>query len=120
MKKGWSVTYVDLTDQRRGIDRVIERTDERMTVEYKVEYKAKKTGNVYIETVSVNSPFKQGWAWTCQADRILYTVIGDDSYVLWVRPKEIKKCIPYWTVHYRTVKCINRDYWGEGILVPID
>ncbi len=118
-KKGWSVTYVNLTDQRRGIDRVIERPDELTTVEYKVDYKAEKTGNAYIETVSVSRPFKLGWVKTCQADWILYTVIGPESSVLWLRPDELLKNLSEWQETCRTVRCQNINYWGEGVLVPL-
>ncbi|SRR5258708_7816749 len=119
MKKGWSVTYVNLIDQRRGIDRVIEKPNELMTVEYKVDYRAAKTGNAYIETVSISKPFKFGWVHTCKADWILYTVIGDKSTVLWLRPEALLKNLPEWEKSYKTVRCQNRDYYGEGVLVSL-
>ncbi len=119
MKRGWSVTHVRLADQRRGIDRIIEKPNELTTVEYKVDYKAEKTGNAYIEIVSVSRPFKLGWVHTCQADWILYTVISDKSSVIWIRPEVLRAMVREWAGLYRKAKCQNIDYYGEGLLVPL-
>jgi len=63
-------------EQRRGIDRIFthRQTGRRLTVEYKTDYKAAHTGNAFVETVSVDTAGKAGWAYSSAADYLIYYV----------------------------------------------
>ena len=72
-------------EQRQGIDRWFSdrRRPRTLAVEYKTDHTAARTGNAFIETISVDSEQKAGWAFTSQADLLLYYVPGRDQvYVL--------------------------------------
>lgn len=66
-------------EQQRGIDRhFTERaTGKRLRVEYKTDYMAHRTGNAFIETVSVDAASKPGWAYRSEADVLIYFVVHD-------------------------------------------
>lgn len=112
-------------DQRRGIDRYF--TDKRNNKTYSIQYKsdetAARTGNAFVETVSVDTNNVPGWAYTCQADFIVYYVVGSGpAYV--IRPKSIKSKLPGWLKKYPTRSIPNRGrgkhYNTIGLLVPLD
>jgi hypothetical protein len=65
-------------EQRQGIDRHFHhlKSHQEFTVEYKTDSLASRTGNAFIETVSVDTEQKAGWAFTSQADMLLYYVPG--------------------------------------------
>ena len=47
----------DIKYQQSGIDRVVTRSDGSViTIEYKFDIAAKRTGNLFFETISNNSP----------------------------------------------------------------
>jgi hypothetical protein len=61
--------------QRSGIDRVLTKPDGTMlTVEYKVDATAKRTGNLFFETVSNDARNSPGWGWSSQADYIIFLI----------------------------------------------
>lgn len=106
--------------QRMGIDRVFTRR--RDGREWKVEYKADKTaartGNTFVETVSVDTRNKLGWAYTCQADFIMYYIVGRGPlYIL--RPRDIKGKIGNWQRRYPQRRIPNNGYHTVGVLVPL-
>ena len=69
--------------QRRGIDRWFRTTTRRLAVEYKTDHTAARTGNAFVETVSVDTAHKPGWAYTSQADYLVYYIPPDGLvYVL--------------------------------------
>lgn len=105
--------------QRAGIDRILTgHGGRRLTIEYKTDYKGDKTGNCYIETLSVSVSNKKGWAYTSTADRILY-LMADSGTVYCLEPDEVRKLIDKWIEKYRTVRVYNQNYYGEGVLVPV-
>jgi hypothetical protein len=65
--------------ERQGIDRLfLDRANNDVcTVQYKCDWKAGKTGNAFVETVSVDRQGKKGWAYTSQADRLIYYIPSD-------------------------------------------
>ena len=67
------ISAVDRTSQRRGIDRVwFDVNDDRTwTVEYKADSLAGKTGNAFIETISVDTEQRPGWAYSSQAQMLV-------------------------------------------------
>ena len=106
--------------ERRGIDRWFNDGQRHLAIEYKTDTLADKTRNAYIETVSVSKPdkTKKGWVYTCQADILLYYVIGDEA-VYTLDPKVLLKKVPHWQNIYPTRTCKNKGYEGKGILVPL-
>jgi hypothetical protein len=112
-------------DQRRGIDRYF--TDRRNGKTYSIQYKsdetAARTGNAFVETVSVDRDSVPGWAHTCQADFIVYYVVGcGPAYV--IRPGSIKKKLPEWAKKYPSRSIPNKGYGRKGyntigLLVPL-
>jgi len=87
-------------------------------VEYKADYIGHRTGNAYVETVSVASENKPGWVYTSQADVLIYWVVGNGQ-VIAVSPKQLREKLPGWEVHYHTIQARNETYYGAGVLVPI-
>lgn len=112
-------------DQRRGIDRYF--TDRRNGKTYSIQYKsdetAARTGNAFVETVSVDTNNTPGWAHTCQADFIVYYVVGrGPAYV--VRPSAIKKKLTDWAKKYPCRSIPNKGHGRKryntiGLLVPL-
>ena len=70
--------------QRQGIDRLFTSisTGEVDTVEYKADSLAGKTGNAFIETVSVDTANKPGWAVASEAKYLVYLVT--DPQTIWL------------------------------------
>jgi len=88
-------------------------------VEYKTDHTAARTGNAFIETISVDSEQKAGWAFTSQADVVLYYVPGRDQvYVL--RTTAVRSRLPFWLQACEVRQVPNDGYHTHGLLVPLD
>lgn len=70
----FEIEQVDIEWQRRGVDRFFTaRSDgRRWSVEYKADHRTVETGNVFIETVSVDTKDILGWAYTSCAQKLVY------------------------------------------------
>lgn len=111
----------DREEERRGIDRWF--TDKRNGSTYAIQYKADttaaRTGNAFVETVSVDTKNIPGWAYTCEADFIIYYVVGcGPAYV--IRPVEIRKRLGSWEREFESRAIPNQGYNTVGLLVPLD
>lgn len=107
--------------QRRGIDRIFahRRTGKRLSVEYKTDYRAAQTGNAFVETVSVDTAGKAGWAHSSKADYLIYYVPGDG--LIYVLPLELlRRELPRWVRQYPLRAAQNEGYATHGVLVPLD
>ena len=107
------------TDQeRRGIDRVATHhlSGQVITLQYKTDTRAHRTGNAFIETLSV-APHKPGWAVSCVADYLCYWAVGGGLYIC--PPSAIKDTLPQWRDLYPARRVPNRGYETEGLLVPL-
>lgn len=106
--------------QRHGIDRIFTRktNGDEFSVEYKADATASRTGNAFVETVSVDTQNKPGWAYYCKATFIIYYInsIGP-IYVL--RTSKLKQALPEWERKYRSVAVPNDGYKTIGLLVPL-
>ena len=80
---------------------------------------ASKTGNIFVETISVDSGSrpKRGWSYTSQA-RWLYYYLPDDGLVYLVRMKDLREKLILWELMYQSRKCKNDGYCSHGLLVP--
>lgn len=130
--KRYDIDPVDGKQQRQGIDRIwTHKGDGReYTVEYKTDSRTAETGNVFIETMSVDTEEKLGWAYTSKAQLLVYyvpqceTAYTGTAYI--VEMTKIKKLLPKWSKAYkdRVVSVPNGDengvnYHTWGILVPL-
>src|SRR5689334_20898516 len=70
----YQIWHATPAGQRQGIDRwFTDRiTGDRFSVDYKADWRAHETRRAFIETISVDSTGKAGWAYTSKADWIYY------------------------------------------------
>ena len=105
---------------RRGIDRTFTHRGTHITVsvQYKTDWKAAKTGNAFIETVSVDRDGVRGWAYTCLAQRIYYFVPPRNE-IYQLDTTTLKRHLPEWENRYTTGNSINATYTTKGLKVPL-
>lgn len=118
--RGHTVSAVSREEQRQGIDRLIETPAGVMRVEYKTDYLAARTGNAFIETISVDSAGqhgKMGWALTTACDYLIYYLPETSIYVLPVYA--LRWALPGWMRTYPAKQAANHGYQTHGILVPL-
>jgi hypothetical protein len=116
----YAIQPVDREQQRRGIDRIFTRKDNGciFRIEYKTDWTASKTGNGFVETVSVDTANKSGWAHSSQADYLIYYVPGD-ALVYIIAFANLRARLHCW--HGFPLKRIpNQGYNTLGLLVPLD
>lgn len=117
------IEEVSMELQYLGIDRIFTKhsTGERFSVEYKADRRAHDTGNVFIETVSVqkgNTIEKLGWALTSTAQRLVYFIPGPNRvYILDM--VDIRDMLSKWGDTCKVATAENEGYVGKGLLVPI-
>ncbi len=117
----FTIQQVDAqTERRDGYDRVFTRKNngERLKIEYKADWQAAETHNAFIETISVYEARTPGWAYTSQADMLIYYVppLG----VIHMLPLEVVRfMLPGWKLRYREVPAPNDGYHTYGVLVPL-
>ncbi len=107
-------------DQRRGIDRYFTTRNHkrRFSVEYKTDERAARTGNAFIETISVDSSGKAGWAYTSQADYLLYYV-PETGLIYMMKMGLIREHLSSWKEEYPLRQIPNQGYHTHGLLVPL-
>jgi hypothetical protein len=108
-------TPVNRADQRRGRDRQL---TENVTVEYKTDARAQRTHNAFIETVSVDTANKPGWAYSCTATILAYYVPGDELVYVF-RPSRLRGLLPAWLSKFPVRRAQNDGYTTEGVCVPL-
>lgn len=127
-KKKWNVEiqYVSRADQRNGMDRIWTwQSGARLSVEYKADTRADETNNVFIETVSVDTANKPGWAYTSLAQYLLY-YIPPRKISYFLPMTKIKQAVQRWRKEYRNIPIPNKDKSGNhsyntwGVAVPIE
>lgn len=116
----YNIQPVDREMQRQGIDRIFTRhdNDHVFKVEYKTDWKATKTQNAFVELISVDSIGKPGWAYSSQADYLLY-YLPEDILVYVIAFGNLRNCLPAWVDKYpeRTIR--NAGYNTVGVLTPL-
>ncbi len=118
--KGYAIRPASDEEQRRGIDRAFTspKTGKVSTVEYKTDSTAARTGNAFIETVSVDAAGKMGWALTSQADILVY-FIPPLSRIIVVPFMALHWELPRWIREYPPRQAQNRGYATHGIVIPL-
>lgn len=119
----FDIARVTLEEEKRlGIDRrFVERSSgRRFTIQYKADEVAGRTGNAFVETVSVDTAGSPGWVHTCKADYIFYYVPGLAVCYIF-RPDALREQLERWEKMYRTATAANANgYKTHGVLVPLD
>jgi len=119
-ERWFNITPATATQQRRGIDRIFnDRTRDRtLRIEYKTDKTAARTHNAFVEVVSVDTENKPGWAYTSQADYLMYYIPGDDIVYV-IRFDILREQLPRWADEYETRHVKNDGYNTIGIPVPL-
>lgn len=104
--------------QRRGIDRWFRTATRRLAVEYKTDHTAARTGNAFVETVSVDTTHKPGWIYTSQADYLVY-YIPPDGLVYVLRFAVLRRELARWVALYPVRRIPNEGYHTHGLLVAL-
>lgn len=115
----FEVQPVQMNMQKLGVDRIFthRKNGQRYSIEYKTDIRCKDTGNLYIETISVDKDNKLGWAYTSTAQRIIFHIPGDK--VIFVDTLNLRDIMPKWVDKYPQAEAKNELYSGFGILVPV-
>ena len=104
-------------EQRRGIDRwfVGRKTGWPRSVEYKTDYRTGQTGNVFIETSSVDGK-RAGWAQTSEAEWLVYYVAPHTAYL--ARMAAVRDGLARWAARFPERRVYNDGYTSRGVIVP--
>lgn len=104
--------------QHAGIDRIVTRSDGSVImIEYKFDLVAKRTGNLFFETISNDKEMIPGWGWSSQAD--YWIVLIPEQEILVFKPGKLRALV--WelqkTLQKRSVP--NRGYNTVGYPIPL-
>jgi hypothetical protein len=116
----YEITEATPEQQRLGVDRFFTKRDtgETFAVEYKCDYKAGKTGNAFVETVSVDTRALPGWAYTSQSEWLIY-LIPSPLTIYAIRFDSLRAELPKWVQNYPKRSIPNKGYRTHGLLVPL-
>lgn len=116
----YQIVHTTREQQRQGIDRIFTGriNRERIAVEYKSDWTAAQTRNAFVETVSVDTENKPGWALTSHADVLVYYVppIG---MAYWIPFESLRPMVSTWQATYPVRQIPNCGYNTHGLLVPL-
>lgn len=118
--RDYVIQEATVAEQRRGIDRIFvgKRDDRRLKVEYKTDFVAHKTGNAFIETISVDTAGKRGWAYSSDADYLIYFIFED--LLVYIMPMTVvRERLALWLQRYRKKTVQNDGYQTHGVIVPL-
>lgn len=104
--------------QKAGIDRILTRPDgSEVTAEYKFDNTAKRTGNIFFETISVDREQMPGWGWSSKADYWIFLI--PDQEILVVRPEQLRNLA--WVKHneLQEKKIPNKGYNTLGVPISL-
>ena len=107
--------------QRWGIDRIwwTRAMTDRRSVQYKADWTASRTGNVFIETVSVDSQNVAGWAYTSVAQLLVYYL--PNSAIAYVAPMlAIRDAVKEWAQARQEKTIPNGSYNTRGLPIPLE
>ncbi len=118
--KEYAIVPVTREEQRCGLDRIFTRRSDGkvFTVEYKADSRAGRTGNAFIETVSVDTTNKPGWATSSQADILIYLITAPET-IYCIQLSKLRAKLASWQRKYRQVAVNNDGYRTLGLLVPL-
>lgn len=119
--KWFEIVEATRDQQRQGIDRIYTAKATRIvtTVEYKADTTASRTGNAFVETVSVDTANKPGWAYSSRADWLLY-YLPVDGLIYFFEFAKFRQHLPRWARDFPTRAIPNKGYKTHGLLVPLE
>ena len=103
-------------------DRMFSKDDKTYYVEYKSGIQTFYTGNIFLETISVDTSNRPGWIYTCKADFIFYACLLNQK-ILVFRPDKLRAEIDILKSKFQEVKTgkgQNKGYNTYGVIVPLD
>ncbi|MEM7795814.1 MAG: hypothetical protein AAF579_15345 [Cyanobacteria bacterium P01_C01_bin.118] len=117
-----SYKVLDVSDnlkyQQSGIDRIVMRSDGSViTVEYKFDIAARRTGNLFFETMSNDKAKIPGWGWSSQADYWIFLIPQQEILVF--NPGKLRSLV--WALQ-KTLKeknVVNQGYNTVGYPIPL-
>jgi hypothetical protein len=121
--RGWTVRQTTPHEERVLClgDRHFERDGEAYLIEYKSGLQTAHTGNVFLETISVDTQNVPGWVYTCQADYIFYAALLNGEILVFA-PADLRARIDALRATFRevaTCKHQNDGYNTHGVIVPL-
>lgn len=122
--RGWSIKKTSYRQHRilHLGDRVFSKEGKRYFVEYKSGIQTFYTGNIFLETVSVDRAGKPGWVYTCKADYLFYATLLNEM-ILVFEPDKLRLVIDQLGRVFQeksTNHQQNKGYNTSGILVPLE
>ena len=118
LAESYSIRPASMDEQWKGIDRVaIDEDGMPVGIDYKCDEQARRTGRIFIETVSNDVSGRKGWAWTSEAKWIFYLVTPD--CVLAFLMSRLRKELPGWLRRFGERAAQNRGYRTLGVCVPL-
>lgn len=114
-------------EQERSLcigDRIYTRQGKTLNIEYKSGIQTHYTGNIFIETISVDDPrhYKKGWVYTCKADYIIYATILDGCLLVF-RPDDLRNKLDFLRLKFKEVATSNHQndgYDTHGLIIPVE
>ncbi|MBD2100170.1 hypothetical protein [Leptolyngbya sp. FACHB-261] len=108
----------DLKYRHSGIDRVVTRLDGSViTVEYKFDVAAKRTRNLFFETVSNDKEQIPGWGWSSQADYWIFLIPKQEIIVF--QPAKLRALVWELQKSLKERMVSNKGYNTIGYPVPL-
>jgi hypothetical protein len=104
--------------QQSGIDRVVTRPDGSIiTIEYKIDVAAKRTNNLFFETISNDKKNMPGWGWNSQADYWIFLIPEQEIIVF--KPERLRALA--WELQKSIKEKIvaNKGYNTVGYPIPL-
>jgi hypothetical protein len=122
--RGWYIEQTTAHEERALClgDRHFSKGDQKLTIEYKSGIQTFYSGNVFLETISVDTQGKPGWVYTCKADYIFYAALLNGK-ILVFKPDYLRSVIDDLKTRFREVPTSNnqnKGYNTHGVIVPLD
>lgn len=122
--RGWRIEQATQHQERVLClgDRLFHKTGLDLWIEYKSGIQTSVTGNIFLETISVDSQNKPGWVYTCNADYIFYAALLNYRILIF-KPDFLRSEIETLKTKFPT-RCTknhqNEGYNTHGVIVPLD
>lgn len=122
-QRGWTIEPTTRHEERDLClgDRHFRKLNRHDLIEYKSGLQTKVTGNVFLETISVDTKGIPGWVHTCQADYIFYAALLNRKILVFI-PDDLRSALASLRTQFREVKTSkgqNEQYNTHGLIVPL-
>ena len=121
--RGWTIRQTTPHEERVLClgDRHFEKGEHICTIEYKSGLQTGHTGNIFLETISVDTADKPGWVYTCKADYIFYAALLNGKILVFI-PSDLRARVVALKATFREVPTSsnqNDGYRTWGLIVPL-